>query len=86
MASHARIQNDLFQQRDAIHRRHVHVTDDQVTALTVEFLQRLLAIGGFDHFIAALAQCHTGHGAHRGGVVDNEDFLSHFRSPKPRKK
>jgi hypothetical protein len=65
----------LLQQGRPVQPRHDDVRDHHVDLAGV-FLgqqQGLLAVGGLDHLIAALAQQAGGDAAHRGLVLDEQD-------------
>src|SRR5450830_309893 len=68
---------DLFHQADAIEVGHVHVADDQVDLLAVEFGQCVAAIAGLDDLVTGGGQAHLHQLAHGQGVVDDQDGLGH---------
>ena len=56
----------------AVHRRHVHVEQDDVRPVSLDRFERGGAVGGGNHIVAVAAQQLTKQRAHALGVVDDE--------------
>ena len=77
---------DFLQQRDAIHRQHAHVTDDERDLAAGQYLQRLIATAGGENGLSGEFEGVAYRLAQRGIVLDDEDWQSpahRFHSPQP---